>query len=491
MPCHPASIATFLLGAALCVWAQGVSGQSDSPQGESTQSLSTLPEPVARVVSGHSLSTGRLSIFVQDVDADAPLVAINTRVPRNPASTIKLLTTYVALETLGPAYTWKTEVFVQGNRSASRLTGDLLFRGGGDPWLTTERFWRLLRELRARGLQHISGNMLIDDSYFELAPENPASFDGQPYRTYNVAPNAFLINFKAVRFLLFPDPTNKTARIDVDPPLANLKIHNHVRLKRGACRGYQRGVSFDMPEGMAAGVVVFSGQFPTGCSEYGIWRTVLEPQSYAWGMFQSFWNELDGTISGTVRPGSAPSDTRPFFTYKSVPLAEAIRSVNKFSNNVMSRTLLLTMGAEMDSVPGTVEKGQMVVSRWLASNGVASPELRLINGAGLSRDTRITADHLGRLLLLAWRSPYMPEFIASMPISGMDGTLRRRLKDNGAAGRMHLKTGRLDDVVAIAGYVYGASGKRFVVVAMHNEPDVHRGPGNELQDALLEWVYRQ
>jgi len=471
---------------ALCLSAQAVSAQ-DAPAPDTP----TLPEPVARVISAHKLSTDRLSIFVQDVDADAPLLAINTRIPRNPASTIKLLTTYVALETLGPAHTWETKVFLQGTRNANQLTGDLLFRGGGDPWLTTERFWRLLRELRARGLQEITGDLLIDDSYFELAPENPASFDGQPYRTYNVAPNAFLVNFKAVRFLLFPDSANNSARIDVDPPLANLKIHNHVRLKRGRCRGYQRGVSFDMPEGMAAGVVVFSGQFPTGCSEYGLWRTVLEPQSFAWGMFQSFWSELDGTISGTVRPGTAPEDTRAFFTYKSVPLAEAIRSVNKFSNNVMSRTLLLTMGAELDSVPGTVEKGQLMVSRWLASNGVASPELRLINGAGLSRDTRITADHLGRLLLLAWRSPYMPEFIASMPISGMDGTLRRRLKDNGAKGRMHLKTGRLDDVVAIAGFVYGASGKQYVVVAMHNEPDVHRGPGHELQDALLEWVYRQ
>ena len=332
---------------------------------------------------------------------------------------------------------------------------------------------------------------VVHQSDHPIAVELLAGFDGQPYRTYNVAPNAFLVNFKAVRFLLIPDPANNTARIDIDPPLSNLRVHNHVRLKRGACRGYQRGVAFDMPEGMAAGVVVFSGQFPTGCSEYGMWRTVLEPRTFAWGIFQSLWTELDGTIGGTVRAGSAPSDTRPFFTYKSVPLAEAIRSVNKFSNNVMSRTLLLTMGAELDSVPGTVEKGQAIVARWLANNGVASPELRLINGAGLSRDTRITADHLGRLLLLAWRSPYMAEFIASMPISGMDGTLRRRLKDNGAAGRMHLKTGRMDDVVAIAGYVYGASGKQYVVVAMHNEPGAHRGPGHELQDALLEWIYRQ
>lgn len=485
-----ATVALFL-GVALCVSATGVSAQGASAQNASTRDASTLPEPVARVISGHNLSTDRLSVFVQAVDADAPLLAINTRVPRNPASTMKLLTTYVALETLGPAHTWETEVFVQGTRAGDRLTGDLLFRGGGDPWLTTERFWRLLRELRARGLQHISGDMLIDDSYFELAPEDPASFDGQPYRTYNVAPNAFLVSFKAARFLLIPDPANNTARIDIDPPLSNLRVHNHVRLKRGACRGYQRGVSFDMPEGMAAGVVVFSGEFPSGCSEYGMWRTVLEPRTFAWGVFQSFWTEMDGTIGGTVRAGTAPADTRPFFTYESVPLAEAIRSVNKFSNNVMSRTLLLTMGAELDSQPGTVQKGEQAVSRWLANNGVASPELRLINGAGLSRDTRITADHLGRLLMLAWRSPYRAEFIASMPISGMDGTLRRRLKDNGAAGRMHLKTGRLDDVVAIAGYVYGASGKQYVVVAMHNEPDVHRGPGTELQDALLEWVYQQ
>lgn len=451
----------------------------------------TLPDAVTRVITGHGLSGDRLSVFVQAVDSDAPLLALNEEIPRNPASTIKLLTTYVALETLGPAYTWDTDIHLVGSRIGNQLTGDIVFHGHGDPYLILERFWKLLRELRARGLEHINGNLVVDDSYFEVPPEDPAQFDGQPYRTYNVAPNAFLVNFKAVRFLFLPDPATGTARLHMEPQLPNLSVHNHVRLKRSGCRGYQRGISFDMPDGMAAGTVVFSGQFPSGCSEYGLWRTVLEPHSYAWGVFQSLWTELGGTISGTVKRGSAPVDARPFFTHKSVPMAEAIRSVNKFSNNVMSRTLLLTMGAELDSEPGTVAKGQAVVNRWLGDNGLVFPELRLVNGAGLSRDTRVTARNLGQLLLRAWQSPYAAEFIASMPLSGMDGTLRKRLGNNGTAGRMHLKTGRLDDVVAIAGYVMGASGKQYVVVAMHNEPDVHRGPGNELQDALLEWVYRQ
>jgi D-alanyl-D-alanine carboxypeptidase/D-alanyl-D-alanine-endopeptidase (penicillin-binding protein 4) len=177
--------------------------------------------------------------------------------------------------------------------------------------------------------------------------------------------------------------------------------------------------------------------------------------------------------------------------FDSVPLAEVIRNVNKFSNNVMTRQLLLTVGAEAESPPGTEAKGRLAVANWLSAHGIGAPALFLENGSGLSRETRISAQTMANMLVLAWRHPYMPEFIASMPLSGMDGTMRNRFRGSDLAGRMHLKTGRLDHVYAIAGYVQASSGTRYVVVAFHNDTDVHRGPGGELQDALLRWVYQR
>jgi D-alanyl-D-alanine carboxypeptidase/D-alanyl-D-alanine-endopeptidase (penicillin-binding protein 4) len=149
------------------------------------------------------------------------------------------------------------------------------------------------------------------------------------------------------------------------------------------------------------------------------------------------------------------------------------------------------MGAEKESEPGTAAKGREVINRWLADLGLNTDGIFVDNGSGLSRETRISAGVMADLLMTAWRHPYMPEFIASMPLSGMDGTMRNRFRGTNLAGHLHVKTGRLDDVYAIAGYVHARSGTRYVVVVFHNDKDVHRGPGRELQDALLLWVFSQ
>ncbi len=448
-----------------------------------------LPPELQRVLDGHDLGRSGLSIVVQAVDADEPVLSLNPDVPRSPASTIKLLTTFVALDLLGPAYSWRTEAYIDGPIDDGRLAGDLVLKGGGDPYMTTERFWSFLRELDARGLRHIEGDLVIDRSYFEPDPEEPGAFDGQPWRTYNVAPDALLINMKAVEFRIYRPITGNRPQVITDPALANLKIDNRIGNTSGPCRGFQRGVAIDLPDGLAGDKVTLSGRFPTGCKEYAIYRTVMTPPNFAYGVFKPLWSQLGGSLSGKVRTGPVPESATLFAHFDSVPLAEVVRNVNKFSNNVMTRQLLLTIGAEAGTPPGTEASGRSAIADWLSARGIEAPGLFLENGSGLSRETRISAQTMAGMLVAAWRHPYMPEFIASMPLSGMDGTMRNRFRGSSLAGRMHLKTGRLDHVYAIAGYVQARSGARYVVVAFHNDTDVHRGPGGELQDALLRWVY--
>jgi len=450
-----------------------------------------LPPEVQHVLDGHGLSRDGLSLIVQAVDADRPLLSLNPDLPRSPASTIKLLTTFVALDELGPAYTWSTEAYIDGSLEDGRLDGDLVLKGGGDPYLSTERFWSFLREINARGLRHIEGDLVIDRSYFEPAPEVPGAFDGQPWRTYNVTPDALLVNMKAVEFRVYRPAGGVKPQVITDPVLSNLRIDNRIRNAKGPCRGFQRGVAIDLPNGLDGNSVLLSGSFPTGCTEYAIYRTVLTPPEFAYGVFKPLWSQLGGSLAGRVRTGPVPESGTLFAHFESVPLAEVIRNVNKFSNNVMTRQVLLTLGAETDGPPGTEQKGRAAVARWLSTHGIDAPGLFLHNGSGLSRETRISAQTMAGMLHLAWRHPYMPEFISTMPLSGMDGTMRYRFRGSPLAGRMHLKTGRLDDVYAIAGYVQARSGTRYVVVAFHNDKDVHRGPGGELQDALLQWVYAQ
>ena len=448
-----------------------------------------LPGSVARILTGYKVPSADFSAYVHEIGQPEPLLAFNEAVPRNPASTIKLVTTFAGLESLGPAYTWKTEAFLDGEITDGTLDGDLLIKGYGDPYFVIERFWLFLRELRNRGLSTVDGDLLIDDSYFELAADRPGSFDGQPLRVYNVTPSALLVNFQSVRFSFAPDAVTGRVQIVADPMPANLNISNRLNLARGGCRGYQNGVAITVGDVDSRNPVIFSGSLPENCREYSMSRSVLQPATYTYGVFKTLWEANGGQITGGVGSQTAPADREPFVSFTSPPLADVIRSVNKFSNNIMARQLLLTIGAELIGPPGTVEKGREAIGLVLASRGLALIDLHLENGAGLSRESRISARDLGRLLLDASDSRYQAEFISSFALGGLDGTLRRRFTQEDLRGRVHLKTGRLDDVFAMAGYVYSRSGRQFIVVGIQNSKGAHQGPGEEAETALVRWVY--
>ena len=448
-----------------------------------------LPGSVARILAGYKVPSAEFSAYVHEIGQPEPLLAFNEAVPRNPASTIKLVTTFVGLESLGPAYTWKTEAFLDGDITDGTLDGDLLIKGYGDPYFVIERFWLFLRELRNRGLSSVDGNLLIDDSYFELTADRPGSFDGQPLRVYNVIPSALLVNFQSVRFSFAPDAVTGRVQIVADPMPTNLEISNRLKLARGGCRGYQNGVAISVGDADSRNPVIFSGSLAENCREYSMSRSVLQPATYTYGVFKTLWEANGGRITGGVGLQTAPADGEPFVSFASPPLADVIRSVNKFSNNIMARQLLLTIGAELIGPPGTVEKGREAIGLVLASRGLALIDLHLENGAGLSRETRISARDLGRVLLDASDSPYQSEFISSFALGGLDGTLRRRFTQDDLRGRVHLKTGRLDDVFAMAGYVYSRSGRQFIVVGIQNSKGAHQGPGEEAETALVRWVY--
>ncbi len=450
---------------------------------------SMLPPGIQSSLNLRKVPDSSLSIYVENLDTGEPVLTWNEDVPRNPASVIKLLTTLVALDILGPAYTWKTETYLLGETDGSVLDGDLLLKGYGDPFLVTSRVWQMLREIRQKGISRITGDLLIDDSYFDVPYHDPAKFDREPLRAYNVAPNALLMNFKVVRYHFEPDLESATVSIRVDPPLENLRIENRLKVAQGRCRGYQRGITITPNE--TVDHMVMSGQFPSGCKNYVMHRAALGHNEFAYGLFKSIWQESGGEFSGSLRNVVKPDDIEPFLVFESLPLADIISKVNKHSNNVMARQLLFTLGAERFVVPGTEEGGRQVIEDWLKSKQLGSAKLKLDNGAGLSRDSRISARNLGEILRYAWQSPFMPEYLSSLSLSGLDGTLMRRFRDDPLTGKAHIKTGRLDHVTAIAGYLQSRSGGRYTIVALQNHADVHRGPGEEVQAALLRWLYEQ
>jgi D-alanyl-D-alanine carboxypeptidase/D-alanyl-D-alanine-endopeptidase (penicillin-binding protein 4) len=446
-----------------------------------------VPEPVAQALRAADIPLSGVALFAQELGASKPFLSHQATQPMNPASVMKLLTTYSALELLGPAYTWRTELY--GTRlDRDTVRGDLYIKGYGDPKLTMEQFWLLLRNLRQRGIREISGDFIIDNSYFESPGADPAAFDSQGHRAYNVLPQAVLLSFKAVSFRFVPDAQERIVRIYAEPDLKPLRIINKVVLKAGACPfDWRESIERDLDNGAQSATVTFRGVFYSECGERDIGLSVLANGEFAAALFRQYWGELGGAFKGKVADGTVPADARLLVSRQSPPLSELMRDINKWSNNVMARHLLLTIGAESGGVPGNIAKGEAAVRRWLLAKGLNFPELVIENGAGLSRIERLSALHLGELLLSAANSPYAAELEASLPIPGVDGTLKRRLNDRSVAGRAHIKTGSLEGVRAIAGFVLDAKGRKIVVVFLVNHSKALGAQA--AQDALLDWVY--
>jgi D-alanyl-D-alanine carboxypeptidase/D-alanyl-D-alanine-endopeptidase (penicillin-binding protein 4) len=454
------------------------------------RSMAQLPPAVTRALNQSGVPAKNVSIFVQDANTHETIVDLNADRPRSPASTIKVLTSFAALDMLGPAYTWKTHAYLGGRLSNGVLHGDLILVGEGDPFMTIERWWSFVQQLRELGLTKITGDIVIDNSYFAPIPQSRADFDAQPFRSYNVIPDALMVNFQTSRFTFTATAQDSRPRIAVNPMPANLKIVNRARVSTGRCQGYNRGLTFDSPTN-DPNTIVIGGTFATSCRSFSINRAIMNAPDYAYGTFRTLWENSGGEIGGGMRVARRPDDARHFHTFDSISLAEVVRLVNKFSNNVMARHLLLTLGAEKFGPPTTVELGRNAVRAWLAERNVNMPGFVLDNGSGLSRDERVTARGLAQVIDHAWHSPFMPEFAASLPLSATDGTLRNRFRAAGMQGRLRLKTGRIDNVNALAGFVNAASGKTYVVVIILNHPQAHIGVGEPVLSELVRWVFGQ
>ncbi len=452
-----------------------------------------LPPALATAIKDNGFNDQGVGLYIQEVTAAQPLAALHADQFLSPASVAKLLTTAAALDVLGEGFRWSTTVSFDGTLDGDKLKGNVYFHGNGDPYMTPERFWLLLNRVAIYGIRQIDGDVFFDDSYFQPDKIDYGAFDDQPYRSYNVGPNAVLIGFQATEFHFAANGHDNGAPVQITPfpDSPKMQIVNNVRLVDGNCGAWEKGVNLDVKTVADRLQVIFSGRFARDCGKRTLYRRVMETSDHFQHFFLPLWGQLGGTVSGRVRNGTVPARSTVVVDEPSITLGEAIRLINKYSNNVMTQQVLLTLGAVDGGPPGTTAKGLAAVKAWLASRHLDDPGLKLDNGAGLSRDTRVSAALLGRLLLYVFNQPYMAEFVASLPVTGNDGSMARRFAGEPLAAHGHIKTGLLDFVQSMAGYVDAASGKRYVVVLLHNDPLAHTRASEKMQDAVLRWVYQQ
>jgi D-alanyl-D-alanine carboxypeptidase/D-alanyl-D-alanine-endopeptidase (penicillin-binding protein 4) len=470
-----------------------------------TYAQSTLPEPVARQLVTSQLPDDALSVLV--LRGDTVMLAHRAERPMHPASTMKLVTTLVALEQLGPVFRGRTELRTNAPLVDGVLKGDLVLRGGADVDLTDDVLENMLRALRNQGVRQIDGRLVLDRQLFNPARSDigAAPFDESPEAYYTVIPDALMVNKNMLQLDLRAN--GQRLQINSQPALDNVTVESNMTLVQADCRQWENGWKLpeaereDSPNGAGKIRVTLHGTFPKNCAQtYSI--NVVDRQDYVDRLFRLRWKELGGTLRGTTVEGVMPQDARLLAEHASRALPDVIRDTNKPSDNALARTLFLSLGSlEADPAIGshalpatgetTAARAERTIRGWLRNHAIDDTGAVFENGSGLSRTERISPVQMGALLQAGLRSQWAPEFLSSIPIVGVDGTMRRRLRDSPAAGHARMKTGTLKNVVALAGYVLDASGRQCIVVAMINHDQVGDGKGRAVLDTLVDWVARQ
>ena len=449
-----------------------------------------LPPATRTVLTRENVPEASLSIVVREATSGNALLALNPETPRSPASTMKLLPTWAALDLLGPAYAWKTRAYADAPIVKGVLKGNLYLQGGGDPLLTIERWWRFVNDLRQTGLRSIEGDIVIDQTRFTASNERPEDFDGKFWRTYNVLPDAMLVNWQSSDFTVRPSDDGNGIDLTIQPYPEGLVVENRIKLASGRCVGRSNQVSYQI-DPTKPDRVVATGRLSASCGPQSQRLAIMEPAQYAYGTFVTLWRQLGGEFRGGMLRAPTPPAARLLLTHESEPLSEIVRVTNKYSSNMMARSLVLAIAAEMNGTPATTEAGDSTIVGWLKTRALEFPELVIGNGSGLSRDAKISADSMAKLLIGARQSRFAPEFLTSLSLGGLDGTLEKRFLNVDDPSRIRMKTGTLKDVSCLAGYVTGNSGKTYAVVVFVNHPGAQNGLGETIQATVVDWVLRQ
>ena len=470
--------------------------------------LQFIPKTVAISLDKNQIPKEAISISVVEINPGRPgKVTAKTEVDwrskqaMNPASTMKLITTLTGLDVLGPQYRWRTNIFTDGLIRQGTLKGNLYLQGTGDPKLVPEEFAKMMKALQNLGIQKIDGNLFFDRSAYASNVMEHNTIDGESLRAYNVPPDPLLYAFRTLSFQLGKSRTADFIDISYTPPLSQLKVINQMQLVDQSCDNWKTNIRFNLdPEGSEAATnqiltAQFSGSFPKACKGVNYNVVALDANTFLTQGFAAAWELAGGTWSQapTGKSGTVPLAARLLLQFEGIPLADDVQDINKYSNNVMARQLMLTLALEKMGKPATTENGELVIQSWLKGLGLQFPELVIENGSGLSRNEAISAEHMTQLLVAARNLSIADTFYNSLPIAGTDGTMRNRLMAH-LRKFLHLKkkpearikTGSLADVRAISGYVMSKSGKMYAVTSFINHPNAWRGL--EAHDQLLAWL---
>ncbi|HXI02032.1 MAG TPA: D-alanyl-D-alanine carboxypeptidase/D-alanyl-D-alanine-endopeptidase [Candidatus Saccharimonadales bacterium] len=442
-----------------------------------------LPAELRRILASQPLAKANASVQVLDAESGASIYAHNPDLMLKPASNLKLVTSAAALSLLRPEYTFRTWFYATAAPDADGVIhGDLYIKGGGSPGLVGEDWWLMARRLRALGVARVEGGLVGDDTFFddvERGPRWPSSSVDNPY---NAPVSALSCFYNAVAVTVRPGAPGARPFVFLEPFDGFFDVSNTA-----VTSGRGRSLRVSRTWNGKRNVIQVSGRIGPGEQPWTTYKNVENPTLYALHAFREAAAREHIEITGESRRGVVPKDARLIWTHESRPLSHLIHDMNKESNNFMAESVLKTIGAELSGAPGTSAAGAAAVRSWLRTLGVKTDGIVMVDGSGLSPENRISSDALARILL-AVHDDFQaePEFVASLPVGGIDGTLDGRMVETPAARHIRAKTGYIRGVTALSGYALNASGKRLVFSVIVNGLGDRVWEGSRSVDRICE-----
>jgi len=442
---------------------------SPAPAAPGAPSMAALRDSLDGLVERSTLNGARVGICVLSLDTGATLYARDADALLNPASNVKLFTTAAALVRLGPEYRFETEAWLDAAGLGDGAPKALYLRGKGDPTFTTERLWALAGDLQHLGLRRV-GDLVLDEGWFDGERIGPGFDQESGDKTYLAPAGALSLNSNVVAIHVAPgERAGQAGRVELEPDSGFFEVVNRTRT--AGPRAARRVLVSSTADGAGGRQrIVVEGRLPAGGRPAVSWRKIDDPAQY-FGQTLRRLLELRGVkVTGRVRLGAVPPGAQLLTVVESEPLADVLRRLNKSSNNFMAEQLVKTLGAVTAGPPGSWSSGLAAVEGFLASFGLPRGSYVMKNGSGMNDANRFSARQAVRLLAeMVRRFPVSAEFLASLPVAGKDGTIRWRLDGPETAGQVRAKTGTLDGVNTLAGYLETVDGERLAFALFVND----------------------
>ena len=425
---------------------------------------------VDALIKKHQIPENKLSIILEDSESGERLISINPSTTRSPGSVTKIFTAFAALDLLGEAYQWRTDAFIEKENNNKEIVDHLLIRGGGDPSFSLKDLEELILNIRAKGIREIRDDIYFDQTFFRQRKKSTAKFDKSPLRPYNTMHSSLIVNSNKIDLSF--NLNEQTGKPDITPlflPIG-IEIENNLSVGSGKCKDFRSKVTFDEKFRKQTLTILINGVYPAQCKNLDHDLAITRTEHYFFGVFKKLWLNSGGTINGYYKKKNKSNKHVLVAHVFSEELSTALEMMLKESDNLTARNIFL-------SLPEFSKRKELRNSRKLLYGSMKENNIHwhfrniIDNGSGLSRVTRIKAESVMSLIQEIDQGTKFSSIKSMLPISGVDGTLKNIYQSKLLRGQLRLKTGTLNGVRCLAGFITTKSGNEYRFVFMHNNYD--------------------